>query len=181
VENHFGLEDARDQDARMGETRQVVAVNVDAETYGIDIACIHAVIMPQEVAHVPRTPSYVLGVTNLRGRVVPILDLRRRFGLSADAETERRSRRIVVVEAAGITAGLVVDAVSEVMHLPLDRIEPPSLLMVNAGTECITGIGRALDGRLLILLDVEKTLTVKPAEDKLLRTLQNSPRATKAA
>ena len=111
-------EDARNQSERTAETRQVVAVHVDNETYGIDIACIQAVIMPQEVARVPRTPSYLLGVTNLRGRVVPVLDLRKRFGLPADLEIDRRSRRIVVVEAAGITAGLVVDGVSEVMHLP---------------------------------------------------------------
>lgn len=145
--------------------RQIVALQLADEVYGLDIDVIHTVITPQPITVVPKSPSFVKGVINLRGRVLPVIDLRARFGLPALSEDKARQSRIVIVEADGISAGLVVDAVSEVLRLPETAIDAPSQLIASAETECITGIGRlpVKDGaegaeRLIILLDVSRTL-----------------------
>jgi purine-binding chemotaxis protein CheW len=153
---------------------QLVAVHIGEEIYAFGISCINSIIMPQAITRVPRTPPYVLGVMNLRGRIVPIVDLRKRFGLPPASQEMLHYQRIVIVEVDGITAGLVVDAVTEVLRMAANRIEPPSLLVVTAEAECITGIGRTDDDRLLILLDVYRTLTMKPSEENALRSLQSA-------
>src|SRR5579883_3443345 len=151
---------------------QLVAVHIGDEIYALGIGCINSIIMPQTITHVPRTPVYIVGVMNLRGRIVPIVDLRKRFGLPPASDETLHHQRIVIVEVEGITAGLVVDSVSEVLRIPALRVEPPSLLVVSADADCITGIGRTADDRLLILLDIYKTLTSKPSEEQALRNLQ---------
>lgn len=162
----------REQTSEVDEAvLQLVAVHIGDEIYAIGIGCINSIIMPQAITHVPRTPPHVVGVMNLRGHIVPILDLRKRFGLPPASEETSRHQRIVIVEVDKLTAGLVVDSVSEVLHLPKERIEPPSLLVVTADADCITGIGRTADDRLLILLDVYKTLTMNPGEESVLRLL----------
>lgn len=160
---------------------QFVAVHIAEEIYALGIECINSIIMPQTITRIPRLPAYVVGVMNLRGHIVPIVDLRKRFGLTpASAETSRH-QRVVMVEVNGITAGLVVDSVSEVLSLPANRIEPPSLLVVTADEECITGIGRTADDRLLIILDIYKTLTMKPSEEAMLRSLAREAPPAKEA
>ncbi len=150
--------------------RQVVALHLGQEIYGVDISSIHSVLTPQPITQVPNVPPFVLGVMNLRGRILPVLDLRTRFGLPPlDAERQRLSR-IVIVEAGGLTAGLVVDAVSEVLTLAANAIEPPSALLGSSDLRCLTGIGRVgnkankendkkEEGRLILLLDIVETLT----------------------
>ena len=153
--------------------RQIVALHLGEELYGVDIAAIHTVITPQAITHVPRTPDFVAGVMNLRGRIVPVIDLRRRFGLP---ETTGKGQRIVIVDVDGLTAGLIVDAVSEVLRLPTSAIDPPSRLVASAEADCILGIGRIPteegEERLIILLDVYRTLVATPADDETLRVLQ---------
>ena len=150
--------------------RQVVALHLGEEIYGVDIASIHTVLTPQPITAVPNVPPSVRGVMNLRGRILPVLDLRTRFGLPPLEADRRRFSRIVIVEAGGLTAGLIVDAVSEVLKLREDAIEPPSALLGSADLRCLTGIGRVparrrqdddqADGvRLILLLDVVETLT----------------------
>ena len=90
--------------AGMSGERQVVALHLGGEVYGVDIACIHTVIMPQTVTQVPKAPDYVLGVMNLRGRILPVIDLRRRFGLPAVSEEQQKNARIVIVDVAGLSA-----------------------------------------------------------------------------
>src|SRR5579862_1903664 len=128
--DEFGIADPAH--AGEGEERvlQLVAVHIGDEIYAFSIGCINSIIMPQAITRVPRTPSYVLGVMNLRGRIVPIVDLRKRFGLPPAPADTQHQQRIVIVEIEGISAGLVVDAVSEVLRMPSSRIEPPSLLVV---------------------------------------------------
>jgi len=150
--------------------RQVVALHLGEEIYGVDIASIHTVLTPQPITSVPNVPNYVRGVMNLRGRILPVMDLRTRFGLPLlDAERVKFSR-IVIVEAGGLTAGLIVDAVSEVLKISADAIEPPSALLGSADLRCLTGIGRVPrnrrkqgdkddEGRLILLLDIVETLT----------------------
>ncbi len=155
--------------------RQVVALHLGDEIYGVDIACIHTVLTPQPITQVPNVPAYVRGVMNLRGRILPVLDLRTRFGLPSLQADKQKSARIVIVEAAGLTAGLVVDSVSEVLRLPDSAIEPPSALLASADLRCLTGIGRVPGGRrkgdnkdesdrLILLLDIPQTLTLAATE-----------------
>lgn len=162
--------------------RQLVALHLADEVYGVDIACIHTVITPQAITAVPRTPRFVEGVMNLRGRILPVIDLRKRFGLAPLAPEKQKAVRIVIVDVQGLTAGLIVDAVSEVLRLPQASIEPTSRLVASVETECITGIGRipisrdkeAAGERLILLLDVYKTLTTSPQDADILKQLQKA-------
>src|SRR6267154_1722021 len=97
-----------------GEQRQLVVVQLGAELYGVDIACVHEIVRMQTVTRVPRAPAFVEGVINLRGKVTPVIDLRHRFNLPAAEHT--RASRIVVVEIGDQVVGLIVDAVSEVLR-----------------------------------------------------------------
>jgi purine-binding chemotaxis protein CheW len=162
------------------EILQLAAMHLADEVYGIDIACIHTVITPQAITPVPKTPSFVKGVINLRGRVVPVIDLRDRFGLPPAPEEKNRSKRIVIVEIEGVQAGLIVDAVSEVVRIPASAVTPPSRLVASEESRCVTGIGRitvgqretdfnkrkngsdkreVMEERLVLLLDVASTVT----------------------
>lgn len=158
--------------------RQIVALHLGDEVYGIDIAHIHTIIVPQPITHVPKAPDFVKGVMNLRGRIIPVIDLRERFSMPQLSEERQKSARIVIVDVEGLTAGLIVDGVSEVLRLPKSAIQPPSQLVASVETECITGIGRVevqssqrnIHGhadaepksteQLIILLDIHKTLTI---------------------
>ena len=142
----------------------LVVLELGNEVFGVDIACIHTVLMPQSITNVPKTPDYVKGVMNLRGQVLPVLDLRIRFGLPAE---EHGKMRIVIVNVHGVSAGLIVDGVSEVLRLPAADIEPPAALLSSVAAECITGIGRSVIAagtpdetqRLILLLDLDKILS----------------------
>lgn len=158
--------------------RQIVALQLADEVYGLDIDAIHTVITPQAITAVPKSPDFVKGVINLRGRVLPVIDLRTRFGLPPQSEEKARHARIVIIESEGVSAGLIVDGVSEVLRLPESAIDAPSQLIASAESECITGIGRigvgrrsgelkdpkatgepsGTEERLIILLDVTKIL-----------------------
>ena len=109
------------------------------------------------VTQVPNSPSYVDGVINLRGKVIPVIDLRSRFGMPRIART--KDTRIVVVELIGKTVGFVVDGVSEVLRIPKNITEPPpQTVMQNVESEFITSVAK-LEDRLLILIDLEKVLS----------------------
>jgi purine-binding chemotaxis protein CheW len=166
--------------------RQLVAFRVGQEVYGVDIAHIHTIITPQPITFVPRAPRFVKGIMNLRGRVLPVIDLRRRFGLEPLAEADEKHSRIVIVDVDGLSAGLIVDAVSEVLRLRSDHIDEPSQLVASVETECITGIGRVGGGpaaegakssnvdHLIILLDVYKTLITCTQDAKAIEHLQKA-------
>jgi len=160
--------------------RQLVAFKVGDEVYGVDIAHIHTIITPQPITFVPRAPRYVKGVMNLRGRVLPVIDLRTRFGLEPLTEAQEKNTRIVIVDVDGLSAGLIVDAVSEVLRLQADAIDRPSQLVASIETECITGIGKVAGNRndgvdhLIILLDVYKTLITCSYDATAMETLQKA-------
>ena len=169
------LEKSDGANANRGEVeRQVVALHLGDEIYGVDIACIHTVLTPQPITVVPNVPAYVRGVMNLRGRILPVLDLRTRFGLPPRASEKQKSARIVIVEAAGLTAGLIVDSVSEVLRLPASAVEPPSALLASADLRCLVGIGRVPgerkqggeegSERLILLLDIPETLALAASD-----------------
>ena len=160
--------------------RQLVAFKVGDEVYGVDIAHIHTIITPQPITFVPRAPRYVKGVMNLRGRVLPVIDLRTRFGLEPLTEAQEKNTRIVIVDVDGLSAGLIVDAVSEVLRLQADAIDRPSQLVASIETDCITGIGKVAGNRndgvdhLIILLDVYKTLITCSYDATAMETLQKA-------
>ncbi len=138
------------------EVFQLVTFRLGNEEFSLDILRVQEIIRHMELTRVPRTPDFVEGVINLRGRVIPVLDLRKRFGLPADERTNET--RIIVVDVDNRTVGLKVDAVSEVLRLPADTVEPPPAIVTGAESDYIRGVGK-LDGRLIILLDVSKILT----------------------
>lgn len=154
---------------------QLVSFVIGGEEFGIDILRVQEIIRPVPVTRVPHAPPFVEGVINLRGRIVPVVDARRRFGLPAREPGE--DSRIVVVELEGRTVGFVMDAVREVIRIDRSVIEPAPELAVGLDADYIRGVAK-LDGdragkssgrpagdapgdgssRLLILLDVERVL-----------------------
>ncbi len=136
--------------------KQFVVFKLGRETYGLDIAAVREIITMQTITEVPRTMEYVEGVINLRGRVIPVFNLHKKFGLQADMFT--RSTRIVVVEVEGNTIGMVVDGVSEVLRISGDIVERPSSILTDIDTDYLAGVAK-LDERLVILLDLEKVLS----------------------
>jgi purine-binding chemotaxis protein CheW len=137
------------------EERQLVVFQLGAELYGVEIARVHEIIRLQAVTRVPRAPAFVEGVINLRGKVIPVVDLRRRFGLASAEHT--RASRIVVVEIGDQVVGTIVDGVSEVLRVNTAIIEPPSPVVAGVDSEYLHGIVRLPD-RLVILLDLDRIL-----------------------
>ncbi len=143
------------------EMLQVVSFKIGDEEFGVDILQVQEINRLIQITQVPNAPSFVEGVMNLRGKVVPVINLRKRFGL-AQKEYDKNTR-IVVVELNGKTVGFIVDSVSEVLRISKSVIEPPPELVAGIGSEYITGIAK-LDDRLLILIDLDKVLTVEEKE-----------------
>jgi purine-binding chemotaxis protein CheW len=138
--------------------KQVVLFELGSETYGLDISAVHEIIRMQPITKVPKAPSFVEGVINLRGKVIPVVDMGRRF----DLENAQRSKtsRIVVVSNEGTTIGIIVDAVTEVMRIPDDSIEPVSDIITAANSHYLLGIAKLKD-KMVILLDLNKVLEKK--------------------
>jgi purine-binding chemotaxis protein CheW len=134
---------------------QLVVFQLGHELYGADISVVREVSPLQRVTRVPRTPRYIEGVTNLRGRVIPVVDLRRRFNLPVTAAT--KSTRIAVAELEGGQVGMIVDAVLEVLRVPAASIEPPTQLLSKVETDYVQGVAK-VDGRLIVLLDLARVL-----------------------
>jgi purine-binding chemotaxis protein CheW len=138
------------------ELLQLVSFNIGDEEFGVDILKVQEINRMLDVTRVPNAPEYVDGVINLRGKVIPIIDLRRRFGM--ERKEHDKNTRIVVVELSGKVVGFVVDAVSEVLRIPKSVTEPPPPIVAGVDAEYITAVGK-LEDRLLILLDLEKVLS----------------------
>jgi len=137
------------------EEKQLVIFDLAAETYGVDIGSVREIIRMQEITKVPRTPDFVEGVINLRGKVIPVIDLRKRFGFQDTEAT--KDTRIVVVDIDGNDIGVVVDAVTEVLRLSGDAVEPPTGVITTTDSDYLLGIAK-LESRLIILLDLQKAL-----------------------
>lgn len=137
------------------EVLQLVTFKLGAEEYGIDILKVQEINRMTEITTMPKAPFSVEGVINLRGKVIPVVNLRKRFGL--DIKEVDAQSRIIVVDI-GSTVGLIVDSVSEVLRISSDTIEPPPPITGSIGSEYILGIGK-LEDRLVILLDIDKLLS----------------------
>ena len=138
------------------ELMQLVTFSIDDEEFGVDILKVQEIIRTMEITKVPRAPEFVEGVINLRGKVIPIIDLRRRFGLvSRDHD---KHTRIIVIDISNMIVGFVVDSVSEVLRIPSSTVEPPPPVVAGLESEYISGVGK-LEDRLLILLDLDRLLS----------------------
>jgi len=136
------------------ELLQLVGFHVGGEEFGIDILRVQEIIRAQQLTRVPNSPDCMEGVMNLRGKIIPVIALRKRFGLE-EAPPDKQNR-IVVVEIQGTVLGFIVDAVSEVLRIPADTVEPPPRLGL-VEREYVSGVGK-LGDRLLILLDAERLM-----------------------
>jgi len=132
---------------------QLVSFRLGQEEYGIEITKVQEIILMGEITRLPQTPPYIKGLINLRSTVIPIVDLRLRFGLPPQEATEET--RIMVVNVRGKTIGIIVDAVNEVLRISKDQIAPPPPTVAGLGREYLSGLVK-LENRLLILLDIEK-------------------------
>lgn len=153
------MADTREQTQQLsGEVVQVVSFRLGGEEYGVDIAQVQEIIRMVEVTKVPRAPHFMEGVINLRGQLIPIIDLRTRFGMSRIPPT--KSTRIVVTEIGNKRVGIVVDAVSEVLNIPIENVEDAPEMVAGVGTEYIQGVGK-LGERLIIMLDLTMVISTE--------------------
>lgn len=134
---------------------QVVIFSLNDQVYGINIESVLEIIRVESVTRVPGTPEFIEGVINIRGKVIPVMDLCKRFGMPPSGATA--TTRVIIVEAGGVTVGMVVDSVSEVLRFPTASIEPPPSMISGAGIEALRGIA-LVDGRLIILLDLGRVM-----------------------
>ncbi|MBD3381485.1 MAG: chemotaxis protein CheW [candidate division Zixibacteria bacterium] len=138
------------------ELLQLVSFKLGEEEFGVDILKVQEINRLVEITKVPRTPDFVEGVINLRGKVIPIIDLRKRFGLNL--KDNDKDTRIVVIDIDGSIMGMIVDAVSEVLRLPESTIEPAPEIATSIDSEYIRGVAK-LEDRLLIFLDLSKVFS----------------------
>jgi len=143
------------------EVLQLVSFKIGNEEFGVDILQVQEINRLVEVTRVPNAPDFVEGVMNLRGRIVPVVNLRKRLGL--EKRENDKDTRVVVVEIEGKTIGFIVDSVSEVLRVSKSVVEPPPELISGIDSEYIIGIAK-LENRLLILLDLKKVLNVEERE-----------------
>lgn len=141
---------------------QLVVFKLGEEEYGVEITQVQEIIRVMETTRVPKAPNYIKGVINLRGKVIPVLDLKKRFGLAECNMNDQT--RIIVVEVEDYTVGMIVDCVSEVLRISGQSIEPTPPVFSNLSDEYIRGVGK-IENRLLILLDTDKILAISEMSD----------------
>ena len=139
----------------MSQELHIVGFQVGRETYGVPITSLHEIVRVPEITVVPDAPVYLEGVINLRGKIVSVMDLRKRFGEKQVALTKQN--RILVVEHSGKLAGLIVDSASEVLKIPSADVEAAPSVFQEGGLNCVSGLGK-VNGRLVVLLDMNKLL-----------------------
>lgn len=139
------------------ELLQLVSFKIGEEEFGVDILSVQEINRMLQITKVPNTPDFIEGVINLRGRIIPVIDLRIKLGMAR--KDHGKNTRIVVVEIKGQTIGFIVDEVSEVLRIPKSITEAPPEMVGGVNSDFITSIGK-LEDRLLILLDLEKILSI---------------------
>jgi purine-binding chemotaxis protein CheW len=137
----------------MDKELQVVGFRIGEETFGVRISTVREIVRVPEITAVPNAPDYIEGVINLRGKIIPVMDLRKRFGIK-NVEPNKKNR-ILVVELENKVVGLIVNSASEVLKIPPSDIEMPNTMFQEGELSYVTGVGK-LKGRLVILLDIGK-------------------------
>lgn len=137
------------------EEEQVVVFKLNEQVYGIDIISVQEIIRMASITQLPRTPDFIEGVINLRGQVIPVIDLCKRFALPTHDATA--DNRIIIVQVQDVTFGMIVDSVQEVLRIPTASIEPPPPMVGGVDAAYLRGIA-LLDEQLIILLNQTKIL-----------------------
>lgn len=145
--------DSRDSDMSGRELLQLVTFTVGSEEFAIPILSVHEINRMMSITRVPQSPPFVEGVINLRGKIIPVVDLRKRFGLAKREHSG--DTRIIVVEVSGRVIGFTVDRVNEVLRINSGIVEPPPPMASGVDSEYVRGVGK-LEDRLLILLDLDR-------------------------
>jgi purine-binding chemotaxis protein CheW len=145
-----------------GRILQLVTFKLGSEEFGVDILKVQEINKMMNITKIPNAPAFIEGVINLRGKIIPIVDLRKRLGFK-DQDYDK-STRIIVVELDGLVLGFIVDSVSEVLRIPENTIEPPPSMVAGIESEYIEGVGK-LDDRLLILLELKKVFSSPEKKD----------------
>lgn len=139
----------------MEKELQVVGFRIGEETFGVRIGSVREIVRVPEITTVPNAQETIEGVINLRGKIIPVVDLRKRFG-RAEITADKKNR-ILVVELENKLVGLIVNSASEVLKIPPSEIESPGSVFADGESSYVTGVGK-LKGRLIILLDIHKLL-----------------------
>lgn len=139
----------------MAKDLHIVGFRVGTETFGVPISTVHEIVRVPDITSVPDSPDCVEGVINLRGRIIPVVDLRKRFG--EKLITANKKNRILVAEVEGKMVGLIVDAASEVLKIPPSEVDPPPNVFDEGDLNYITGVGK-IKSRLIMMVDLTKVL-----------------------
>lgn len=151
------LKQVRDAEEQTNDRKQFVTFKIGSEDYGILIQRVKEIIRPKRITHVPNTEEYVLGVINLRGQIVPVVNLKEKLNLDVKSMSSEEEERIITVEIDDALIGIRVDEVNEVIWLDEDTIEPPPEVAGGIKQEYLRGVGRK-EGELLVLVDLETLL-----------------------
>ena len=149
------METTKEETVTGGEVLQLVTFTLGNEEYAVNILNVQEINRITEITQVPNSPDYVEGVINLRGKVIPVVNLRKKFNFE-DKPTDDTSR-IIIMEIQGITNGLIVDSVSEVLRIPASSVEPAPPMSAELQSQFIKGIAK-LENRLIILIDLDNLL-----------------------
>ena len=153
---------------------QLVVFKLGGDSFGVEIQYIQEIIRTKNVTKVPKVKDYIEGIINLRGRIIPVIDLRKRFGIPSTSSIETR---IIIVEIASLVVGMIVDGVSEVMRLSNQAIDPPSPLINSIESDFIRGVGK-VDDRLIILVELLNILDSKEKDTLITLSRHSEPVAT---
>jgi len=153
-------------ETNIASSQQYVTFNLADELFGVEVSRAREILSLTPVTKVPQTPDYLLGVINLRGQVVPVIDMRLKLGLPAGEETEDTCIIVIEVQVDGevLVVGALADAVREVMEIRDDQIEPPPRLGTKLNIEFINGMGK-VDEQFMILLNIDQIFSSKDLAD----------------
>ncbi len=156
-------EDNQHEELLDSEVIQLVSFMLDDVEYGVSILSVHEILRYPEITRLPNTPDFIKGVINLRGNVLPVVDVRVRFGFAAGDITDLT--RIIVIETNGKQVGLLVDNVYQVVRIPVGNVDPPSDLIIGVSEEFVSGIAR-LRERLIVLLNMSNIIFLEDDEER---------------
>ncbi|MBF0541456.1 MAG: purine-binding chemotaxis protein CheW [Nitrospirae bacterium] len=156
------MDDVKEQSTsdRLLKAGKYLTFELGNEIYGLEILKVQEIIGMMNVTRVPKTATYVRGVINLRGKVIPVIDLRLKFGLEAKPDTERTCIIVVKIEVKQLemTMGIIVDEVSEVLDIQTSQLEETPSFSSNMNTDYLLGIGK-VEEKVIMLLDIDKVLS----------------------
>lgn len=158
----FLLAPAREEKKPVEATEHLVTFLLGSEEYGLDVRLVQEIIRLTEITPVPRAPDFVKGVINLRGRIIPVVDLRRKLALG-EVDASARTTRVVVARLRDRLVGLLVDGASQVLKVPVSLIEPAPEEILEVDADYIRGVAK-LANRLVILMDLARVLSLEGHE-----------------